>query len=76
MQAINKIGGTFTTNDELRLERLCQIVANILLTAESLNDLTMSTELNERIFQVYNSKESKPRLTLSFPKGRDYNEDL
>ncbi|CEM12878.1 unnamed protein product [Vitrella brassicaformis CCMP3155] len=51
IQAINKLGGVFTRNDEDRMNELCSIVASILLTSESLEELTLSAELNERVFQ-------------------------
>ena len=52
IQAINKVGGNFTAADESRVEHLCEIVAHVLSTSESLTDLVMATELNERVFQM------------------------
>jgi len=51
IQAINKIGGTFTQSDEQRIEQLCNMVSSILITSDSLEQLTVGAELNERIYQ-------------------------
>jgi len=51
VQAINKIGGVFSKGDEKRLEQLCNMVSSILITSDSLEEMTVSAELNERIYQ-------------------------
>jgi len=51
IQAINKVGGVFTKNDEVRMEQLCSMVSSILMTSDHLDELTVSAELNERVFQ-------------------------
>lgn len=51
IQAINKIGGVFTQSDERHMEQLCAMVSSILMTSDSVEELTCSAELNERVFQ-------------------------
>eukprot|EP00397_Hematodinium_sp_SG-2012_P022608 GEMP01023438.1.p1 GENE.GEMP01023438.1~~GEMP01023438.1.p1 ORF type:complete len:606 (+),score=104.51 GEMP01023438.1:580-2397(+) len=51
IQAINKVGGAFTRSDEQLIEQLCNMVSSILITSDSLEELTVSAELNERIYQ-------------------------
>jgi hypothetical protein len=61
IQAINKIGGHFTKSDEERMHQLCSMVSRVLSMSETLEDLTVSAEFQEKIFH----KISLPVITLN-----------
>ena len=47
-----KKDGSYNQADQVRLENMCTIIAHLLFQAAALEDLTVSAELNERIFQM------------------------
>jgi len=51
VQAVNKVGGVFTAEDEVHLQRLCTLLAVILVTSDRLEQVYVQAELKEWTFQ-------------------------
>lgn len=52
LQAINKIGGAYSFIDEQRIEHMCNILAAVLYNTDAIDELFVSSNLNERIYQA------------------------
>jgi hypothetical protein len=50
LRAVNRTGGTFTAEDEAKVEKLCRMLCTMLYASEYFEDLSLDAELQERIF--------------------------